>query len=80
MDITICDDGFVAEVKNDSDFNALITMLFGEPEDAEEGEWTTYWWEVTDEDSDSCGEELHTNSFPIPNCTASARYHRKKPK
>lgn len=60
MDITICDDGFVAEVKNDSDFNALMTMLFGESDNAEEGEWTTYWWEVTDEDSDICGEEFFT--------------------
>lgn len=23
-------------------------------------EWTTYWWEITDEDSDLCGEEFFT--------------------
>lgn len=22
--------------------------------------WTTYWWEITDEDSDACGEEFFT--------------------
>lgn len=22
--------------------------------------WTTYWWEVTDENSDLCGEEFFT--------------------
>lgn len=22
--------------------------------------WTTYWWEVTDEESDLCGEEFFT--------------------
>lgn len=22
--------------------------------------WTTYWWEITDEDSDLCGEEFFT--------------------
>jgi len=22
--------------------------------------WTTYWWEITDEDSDMCGEEFFT--------------------
>lgn len=60
MDITICDDGFVAEVKDDSDFNALMTMLFDEPEEAEEDEWSTYWWAVEDEDSDINGEEFFT--------------------
>lgn len=60
MDITICDDGFVAEVKDENDFNALMTMLFGEPEDTEKGEWTTYWWAVEDEESDIDGEEFFT--------------------
>ena len=23
-------------------------------------EWTTYWWTITDEDSDLCGEEFFT--------------------
>lgn len=22
--------------------------------------WTTYWWEIIDEDSDACGEEFFT--------------------
>lgn len=26
----------------------------------EEERWTTYWWEITDEDSDACGEEFFT--------------------
>lgn len=25
-----------------------------------EDKWTTYWWEITDEDSDACGEEFFT--------------------
>ena len=60
MDITICDDGFVAEIKNDNDFNAMMEMLFGEPIEPKEEEWTTYWWEVNDEESDLCGEEFFT--------------------
>lgn len=28
--------------------------------------WTTYWWEVTDEESDLCGEEFFTE---LPDAT-----------
>ena len=69
MDITICDDGFVAEIKNDSDFNAMTEVLFGEPvESSDDDEWATYWWAIEDEDSDLDGEEFFTelkNATPL---------------